>query len=691
MPVKVWVGRFALVDGQPQEEGPLLRSFPRQRPDEEEDELYVLASPAETGNREYYAQLVDAIGRMYQQDTLSITGAVLRAVQAAHAQLRDWNSRTLREQQVAAGLSCLAVRGRTAYLAQQGPAVAYHVGGGRFRRVVPEDGSAEPLGAAERSEPFFSRFELSPGDLVLVVSPRIGEIADDELLRSILVRGGDDALVELFRLARDQQEFSLVLLACVVEPEAGEGRVVAPPFAEPFAPPPEEPPAASVEAPGPPEPGVLVAAAQPEGAPPERAPPAAAASEALVIEPPPGFGEPKVRLKGPEAGVRYTRPGGLLSLLPQVPPVAIGIALIFVIAGLLAWRVIPSVLEDNQEERFADRLEAAERALDAAEATEDPAQRRELLRVADSELQQAEGLRPNDVEVRDLRARVDAALRDLKAELVLPELELIVDVSGRIPGPISSRDLALGGGGAYFIDREQGRVIAISLLGPDPDPFPLIQGGDLVGAQITGPPQYMAWSEDTITLLVMDDARRLISIAPPEAGRLLTVRDADAWSSADGIAYDDGFLYVLDRAGDQVWRYAATEDGFDSEREAVLPTFDLDQVIEMAVGDAIYLLLGDGSIVRVQGGAVQPFSQAGIDRALSSPASLVPLPSLDMVLVADRGNSRIVVFSPDGTFRQQLVSPSFTDLRAIAADEANQLLYILVGGALYRTPLPPLP
>jgi len=100
---------------------------------------------------------------------------------------------------------------------------------------------------------------------------------------------------------------------------------------------------------------------------------------------------------------------------------------------------------------------------------------------------------------------------------------------------------------------------------------------------------------------------------------------------------------------------------------------------------------GEASGFRFADGVAQPFSQAGIDRPMSSPGSIVPLPSLGMVLVADRGNSRIVVFSPDGTFKQQLVSGSFTDLRAIAVDERAQLLYILVGGALYRTPLPPLP
>ncbi|MCH8950455.1 MAG: hypothetical protein IIB87_08775, partial [Chloroflexi bacterium] len=55
------------------------------------------------------------------------------------------------------------------------------------------------------------------------------------------------------------------------------------------------------------------------------------------------------------------------------------------------------------------------------------------------------------------------------------------------------------------------------------------------------------------------------------------------------------------------------------------------------------------------------------------------------------GNARVAVFPPDGTFLQQLVSPSFMDLRALAADEPNGLLYVLSGGRLYRTALPPLP
>jgi hypothetical protein len=706
MAVKVWVGRFAIVDGQPQEEGPLLRSFPRQRPDDDEDELYVLVEPTGEGNKEYYAQLVDAVGRMYQQDTLSITGAVLRAMQASHRQLLDWNARTLREQHVSAGATCLAVRSRTAYLAQIGPAVAFHVGDGHFTRVTPEAGATEALGVAQVAEPTFNRFELGPGDLLLVASTGIERVVDDDLLRSILLRGGDDALVELFRIARDLPEFSLVLLACVVEPDDEDAAGTAPtPFAteqtamEPDAEVDLAPPLhGEREEPVAPEPDMR--SAQTIEPPRFRTPAAAAATagaaslsfdEAASLTPPAGLSQPKVRMKGQESAIDYRRTTGPAAWLPNISPVAVAITLILIIVGLLAWQIIPRALEDNKEERFQSNLADAQSALNAALATNDTAAKRELLREAEVALSEAEGYRAGDARVIALSEQVDAALAELNAILVLPDLEQIVDISGRVTGAVSSRDLALGGGGAYFLDRDQGRVIGVSLLTPNPDPFVMYEEGSLIGTELAAKAHSMAWAEGTGALLVMDEQRSLVAVRPPNTGERLTVRAANEWGSEDGIGSFDNALYVLDRGSDQVWRYPDGESGFDSEREGVLPSFELDSATEMAAADPLYLLFNDGSIARFSGSVAQPFSQAGLDKPMSSPGSITPLPGQGMVLVADRGNSRIVVFSPDGTFRQQLVSPRFTDLRAIAVDEQAGLLYILNGTSLYRTPLPPLP
>ena len=682
MPVKIWVGRFAIVDGQPQEEGPFLRSFPRQRPDEEEDELYVLVEPASPASREHCLQLAEAIGQMYRQDILSITGAVSRALRAAHQQLHDWNERTLREQRAGAGVTTLAIRDRTAYLTQVGPAVAFHVGDGRFERIVPAEGSKEPLGQEELIEPLFNRYQLSPGDLLLVASPRIHELIPEDSLRDILLRGGDEALVELFRLARDQQEFALVLLACVVEPESAETpSAAASPFgAAAAAPTPAAGPFEGASAPPTEEPEPELTAPSP--------PAATQAPEAVQAAPPAGLTQPKVRLKGAESDIRYRRTTGMADQIPRIPPIVLIGAVVLAVLGLIGWLVLPDVFQESKQDRYDSLVSQVRSSINLALATEDANERREALRDADTALAEAESIRPGDAELVALRQQLDAELARINAVVELPELQLVVDVSEQIPGSVSSRDLALGGGGAYFLDRSTPRVIAVSLLAPSPEPFVLFEGGDLVGAEITGAPQHIAWAEDRVSLLILDDARRLIAVRPPEPGSLLTVRDAAAWGSADGMAYAGGSLYLLDRAGDQVWRYPPTESGFDSEREALLSNFDLEQAAEVAVADALYLVVGETDIVRVAGGQLQQFTQAGIDRPLSAPGSLVPLPNTNRLLVADRGNNRIVVFSLDGTFLQQWTSPTFADMRAIAVDEPNGLLYVLVGGALYRTTLP---
>lgn len=753
MPVKTWVGRFTIVQGQPQEEGPHLRSFPRQRPDEDEDELYVLVEPESQENAEYTDQLAEVIGRLYVQDPLSMTGAVQRALRVAHQQLVEWNQRSLPEQQVAAGVGCLAVRERTAYVAQVGPVVAYQVKDGQVERIEPVDGALEPLGRAEQIQPTFSRCQLAPGDLVLLASPRLEQILDREALRAVLLRGANQALVELYRLARGEQAFGLVLLACSVEPEeqpavlttptaaarpaeaeAASGEAApAPPetttgaeqpsstppeeVATPSEPPPEvialpgatSPPSQAAPAPSaeparPEEPisthAIAVEEAGATSAPPPPpaegatawpAPlPSAEAEAPPPAEPPEALARSKVRLRDERENIRYPRTTGVTANLPRVPAQAIAVLIIIVLVGLIAWVVIPPTLEESKDERFQRLLNDARVSLQIAQEAADPEIRRNNLNSAEESLSDAAALQPDDPTIAGLREEVEALRTELDAAVELPQLTLIADLTERIPGSFSAKDLAIGGGGAFLLDREEGRVIALSLLAADAEPVELLRAGDLVGTQTIGRPEHIVWAEARGGLLVMDDQRRLILARFGEAPRRLRVRDARSWDSVDGIAYAGRNLYVLDAEGDQVWRYLPTQSGFDSEREPMLTDAELEDASELAVSSAIYILFEDGAIQRFQGDTGETISLAGIDRPLRSPASLTPLTS-DRVLVADRGNRRIVAFSPEGVFRQQFKSATFTDLRALAVDEPNGLLYVLVGSALYRTALPPPP
>ncbi len=218
MSIRTWVGRFSIVEGQVREEGPWLGAFQGRLPEGDSRDLYVLAEPAQPGGEEFCDQLVEVVGRLFQKENLSQTGALLRTLRAAHDNLRDWNRKSLPEHQVAVGAACLLLSDRTAYLAQAGPSLAYFYRDGHLEVITPQgEGAQAPLGLAEEFQPDITRFDLEPGDLLLVASTRLASVADEAAVAGALASGLDDALPEVFLLTRDLLNFSALLAACFVE------------------------------------------------------------------------------------------------------------------------------------------------------------------------------------------------------------------------------------------------------------------------------------------------------------------------------------------------------------------------------------------------------------------------------------------------------------------------------------------
>src|SRR3990170_1663584 len=146
MALQTWVARFVVDQGRVTEEGGLLRTFQRRRLDEPDVDLHILAEPEGVKGDELGAQALDAIGRLFLQDRLSLTGGLLRSLRSTHQTLLDWNRRSLPRDRVRAGISAAVVSGPIVYLAQAGPGVAYLRRDGALKRLGGIDGSDAPFG-----------------------------------------------------------------------------------------------------------------------------------------------------------------------------------------------------------------------------------------------------------------------------------------------------------------------------------------------------------------------------------------------------------------------------------------------------------------------------------------------------------------------------------------------------------------
>lgn len=210
----IWAGQFGIAGGEAREETPWVGAFPDPSRADEPANLYLIVEPATAGSEEFCAEMKQAIGESFHKSRLSLTGGILRALRVAHENLREWNRRSLKDHRVAAGVSCIAVRGNQAYVAQVAPAAAAFCRAGvvqELRPALPQ--STEPLGLHEEFWPDFSAFELRAGDRLLIMSQVLADALAAADLAAALALPGEDALPELYRRARALPNCGALLLA----------------------------------------------------------------------------------------------------------------------------------------------------------------------------------------------------------------------------------------------------------------------------------------------------------------------------------------------------------------------------------------------------------------------------------------------------------------------------------------------
>ncbi|MGQ9573460.1 MAG: hypothetical protein ACUVV3_09845 [Dehalococcoidia bacterium] len=212
MIAEIWVGQFCIVGGEALDQGPWLGIFPA-RAGSRVPDLYVLVEPAVPGSEDFCQPLVAVIGRLFRQQKLSVTGALLASLRAAHNHLRDWNDRSLREHWVGAGATCLALRGPEAYLAQVGPALAYCRHQGQVHTLSPQEPAMEPIGIAAEPYPTFSRYQVTAGDVLLLTTSALASIVDDQAIEGLLALPARDILPDLYSLVRHLPDFAALLVA----------------------------------------------------------------------------------------------------------------------------------------------------------------------------------------------------------------------------------------------------------------------------------------------------------------------------------------------------------------------------------------------------------------------------------------------------------------------------------------------
>ncbi len=644
------VGRFAIVEGDVREHGPWLVEQTRDG-DPRVVQLIVLVEPVDQRSAAFCEEVAGAVADLFVSEELSLTGGLVRAMRRAHANLAEWNRRSLREHRVAVGVTCVVLRNGEATIAQAGPGLVYLLSSDGTRRVTTAgEPAASPLGSDGEITPQFVAAQTEDTS-ILLLSSFAETTAGPSAISRVFSSHPDRLLTDLFMQVRNVPDVHAVVITDAPDTDAptegtADEHVERSPRAEPL--PSEEPP---------------------PGAPPFPEP-----DDALVrvTVAPAADDDAEAPRRRRMPSLRRERVAGASGPLPWLWLAAGLLAVIAVVAAII---FVPPLLEEDAGARLDARLAEASDLLTSAGEASDAGTQREQLNAALQQLEEARSVDATDPRIGSLQIVIQERLDEVNRVVPVDEVETVLRFEGVVAQPIVPDALAVGADRLWVMDTALGRVLAIDptgIFGVDE----VYRAGQRYGDLAAGTPVGIAWDSSAGRLLVLDEDRSLFAVTRDDEPVELRLRDADELASIDAIAVHAGSLYVLDAAGGEVWRYLPTGSGFDSERSALLGTASLGGARALHVASDIFVLDAE-SLRRFEGSREGVEQLQGIDRALNAPVGLAA--DREAIYIADRGGRRIVVGDPGGAFLRQHTHPDFTDLRGVALAPGGDVLYVLTG------------
>jgi hypothetical protein len=726
----------------------------------ERGNLYVvleISGPA-IGQDIVAGQLTQAVRRAYQGWRGSITAGLRQAVRTANELLLEENRNSLPGEQRLGGVSCAVLRDDDLFIAQLGPAAVYLLGEGEGTRfpdtspwlddIPPEEMDAARLGERHDANVDLFHSKVSLGDTVLM--------ADSEMARCLAAEAWPDILAgnTVVDVLKDLMATSggRDLSALVVRlGEEAVQQVPLRPKALPEAPVPEAPPdvrGTDVDAavPLPPVyPGVTEL--QPEEAPQTEGQPAV---EQISTAPPKmHLGQRLQAVVGGLAAVLAGVGAGLLSLVKRMVPdrsaeqrraevrtsrsvstrpgkrqrdksaaairsdpvqkllvgVAIAIPLIVGIIVLVAWVQRGQAQRGEQEALWQE----ANAQWQLAQTVSDLSSARTYLSDAQQYLDRFLERQPDYVEGIELKKKIEARLD------VINQVQRVswIGALNSYPSNAELSRVVVQGAHIFVMDRKNGQVYHHRLdeqlqnaLRSDSTETVLVRTGEQVGNVLVGDLVDMVWmptgpGRQRASLVILESGGALLDY-DPATGQLLTLQVAatETWQYPKLVGSHSGRFYMLDSTANKILRYDPTADGYSNLPDEWLQTeVDLAGVEDMAIGDSIYLVYADGRISKFSQGLPDPFDISDWDTPPNNPSAIFTRPPEETrwLYVADRGNSRIVQVSKEGSFEQQFLladtqavenGDALAEATALFVDEIVGHAYVLSGQKLYLLILP---
>lgn len=169
----------------------------------------------------------------------------------------------------------------------------------------------------------------------------------------------------------------------------------------------------------------------------------------------------------------------------------------------------------------------------------------------------------------------------------------------------------------------------------------------------------------------------------------LAKMDKPTWETANATTSYIGNIYLLDGIVGQIYKHSSSTDSFSAGETYInSPSIDIKNSISLAVDGSLYVLRGNGEVMKFQKGKLQDFEIRDIPTPYSKiekPVQIFTDQDTPSIYILDGGQERILEFDKDGHFIHQYGLPSnLNDLNDFTVSVKSKKIWVLNAGDLYE-------
>jgi len=672
-----------------------------------------------------YEEAIRGVAGSYFNTGGSVTSALRDALNVLNSSLKQRNNS--RENFLSVGLACAILREQELYLAVIGPARAFLIREDFVERL-PDDEEVEEgmpaLGTDSEPDVRFYRREIRPGDFLILADSSLNHLKNIAIRHAVESGEVDASVINLRSVSGD---FAAAEVIKFVTP-LGEGEIdpIPPSRRLPMVPPVSDIAGTArdaVQAMAPVASAVLPAGDREISSAPNSTGTAGSSHQAETYEPGRRRALPFFRrfsrdaaLTGAQAADR-TRTlvekmmpaeevdNPLSQRLQLSTTMQVGVA--FAVAVIVALVTIAVYRFRGATSQYAQLVREAQKEIDQARAAgNNQAGARPHWENAISLFDQAAEIRSPSVEIWSTRT---------EALQVLDSYDHVTRVTPVLlreyePG-VYLQALVVQGINIYTIDttsdilyREDLNEKGTALVNRDPQI--ITRRGEVIDNQVIGGMIDLIWmieggvpQRNVLSVLSQDASGNglLITYSPSFNAAAVILPSSQAMVEPRAIAVYNRDLYILDSGANEIWRYPAGPNGYNTQPQRYFTDVDpqLADAIDMEIDSNgnIYVLHASGKITKYFFGKPEAFDFEGLPQPITHPTSLfLNLSPFDRsFFIAVPGGGQIYSTTLTGDFLQNYKGADDTILKSVSGvvslDQPPHV-YLSAGNRLYYFPRP---